>query len=173
LPPQQPVQQQPVPQSVPQQQAWQQQNGEARRQPTAAELIALAEGRVPDLTAPAAPAEPVEQERPRMPEPQLHDVFAPKVAVAAQSEPQYEAPQPAPTEESVVSGGELTVEVGLEALMSYQETHGQDPDQERLAQFLFDQYGVSGRRPGSPASRSEMARIWTQLQDRYATMGRE
>ncbi|GAA1991919.1 hypothetical protein GCM10009738_85740 [Kitasatospora viridis] len=140
---------------------------------TGAQLIALAEGR-PQAAAPAA-AEVVEQPQldldapaghPAEPAPsierQVENVFAPRVPVAPQQD-----------EEPVEFGRELTVDVAVEGLVSYLDTHNRHPDQELLAGYLFSEYGVTGRRPGVQASRSEMARIWPQLQDRYATLGRE
>ncbi|MCC9312188.1 DUF2637 domain-containing protein [Kitasatospora sp. RB6PN24] len=162
-----------------------------RPQPTVAHLLALAESRgqapvaeQPELelgTAPvpapqqhaAQPGGPVRQ--PEAPQavvprpapapvapagPAADNVFAPRVPVPPQDEP-------------VGPRGELTVDLAVEALMAYQEEKGHDPDEERLAHYLFTEYGVTGRRPGVPASRGEMSRIWPYLQDRYATLGRD
>jgi hypothetical protein len=152
-----------------------------RPQRTVAELLALAEGRVPaPVVEQPQPAPAVQQEAPQQ---HAHpaqtafvqqaaaphavstpadDVFAPRVPVAPQ---QLEEPQE--------PGRELTVDIAVEALVAYQEARRQDPNEEALAQYLFDQYGVTGRRSGAPASRGEMARIWPHLQERYAMLGRD
>ncbi|MFI9276138.1 DUF2637 domain-containing protein [Kitasatospora sp. NPDC052896] len=110
-------------------------------------------------------------------------VFTPRVPVPAQAgqeqpaaEPAGDVPEETPRSEAKAAGTagpQLTVDLGVEALIAYQESHGQDPDEERLAQFLFSQYGVSGRQPGSPVSVADMRRMWPALQDRYASLGRE
>jgi hypothetical protein len=103
--------------------------------------------------------------RPREPQqaaPVADNVFAPRVPVAPQEEDASGEP-----------GRELTVDLAVEALVAFQESFGHDPDPDRLAQYLFTQYGATGRRPGAPASRNEMSRIWPLLQDRYATLGRD
>jgi hypothetical protein len=106
-------------------------------------------------------AGPVQQGEPQPAGPVADNVFAPRV------------PVPPQVGEPGEPGSGLTLDVAVEALMAFQEAFRHDPDEERLAQYLFTEYGVSGRRPGSPASRSEMARLWPQLQDRYATLGRD
>ncbi|TQF05320.1 DUF2637 domain-containing protein [Kitasatospora acidiphila] len=165
----------------------------SRPQPTVAQLLALAENRgqapvaeQPELDLGAEPA----------PAPQQQARAAHTGPVPQPGAPQGAAPQPAPRpaasaapladnvfaprvpvspqeEEPAGSRRELTVDLAVEALMAYQEDKGHDPDEERLAHYLFTEYGVTGRRPGAPASRGEMARIWPYLQDRYATLGRD
>ncbi|MFE9428897.1 DUF2637 domain-containing protein [Kitasatospora sp. NPDC006697] len=189
----QPHQQQPVPAPAVE--------GVQRPPLTGAQLIALAEGRpmapapAPEPTPVAAPAPapapvpapvpvaeqpelelepqapapaPVQQARPQAApveqtppiERQVENVFAPRVPVA-------------PQEESSEVGRELTVEIAVEALIAYQEAFSHDPDEERLARYLYHDFGVTGRRPGMPPSRNEMARIWPYLLEHYATLGRE
>lgn len=65
------------------------------------------------------------------------------------------------------------MDLAVEALVAYQDAYGHEPDEGRLADFLFTQYGVSGKRPGAPVSQSEIRRILPELRDRYATLGRE
>ncbi|MFF7638585.1 DUF2637 domain-containing protein [Kitasatospora sp. NPDC008050] len=126
---------------------------------TEAQQLLVAEAPVEEFPVPVAPA----------PEPAM-DVFAPKNR--AQNRP--EAPVPALAEaESALQGPQLTVDLAVEALVAYQDAFGHEPDEGRLADFLFTQYGVSGKRPGAPVSQGEIRRILPELRDRYATLGRE
>ncbi|MGA5702335.1 DUF2637 domain-containing protein [Peterkaempfera bronchialis] len=91
-------------------------------------------------------------------------------------EPQPE-PQPEPVPQSVSaeagpSGGEQKLDVYLKGLCSYIDTYGKEPDHFRLSQHLFHEHGVSGR-PGRPVSPDQLRRVWPQLQQRYAELGRE
>lgn len=76
-------------------------------------------------------------------------------------------------EEPPAAGPELTVDLCVEALIAYQDARGHDPDQEALALYLFTQYGVSGRDPGSPIGADQMRRMWPELEARYSSLGRE
>ncbi|MFE0462572.1 DUF2637 domain-containing protein [Kitasatospora sp. NPDC058965] len=165
-----PVQQQPAqafqPEPAPEQ--------SERQQPTAAQLIALyqqsqlplAEGESPVGPAAAAPVpQPAPQAQQQAPAavPQTDNVFAPRTP-----------PGPQPEDLPGDQGPELTVDLAVDALMSYKDANGVDPDQDRLAQYLFTQYGVSSvRRPGNPPTRSEMDRIWPDLNNRYVALGRD
>ncbi|GAA1260333.1 hypothetical protein GCM10009665_57860 [Kitasatospora nipponensis] len=157
--------------------------GEPRRQElTAAQLIALAKGRLPDPAASGAAAAPAQewqqpfQQQPVQvpaPAPAEDNVFAPRVAPAPRAQEEDLSADAAP-EGPAGPGPELTVDLAVEALTAYKDAYDQDPDEERLANYLHREYGVtSSRRPGTPPSRSEMARIWPHLRDRYATLGRE
>lgn len=79
---------------------------------------------------------------------------------------------PAAAMEQAPQAQQLTVDLAVEALVAYQDAYQHEPDG-RLADFLFTQYGVSGKRPGTPVSQSEIRRILPELRDRYATLGRE
>ncbi|WP_157537838.1 DUF2637 domain-containing protein [Kitasatospora azatica] len=153
---------------------------QGRQQPSGAQLVALYEqGRlpIPEPTAPTDPEPAPEAAATPAPAPAAVPAPSPAQLPRPQSDNMF-APRTQPAPEAVVeppvSGTELTVDLGVEALTAYQDTFGHDPDEERLAHYLFTQYGVeSARRPGTPPSRSEMARIWPYLLDRYATLGRD
>ncbi|PYC81764.1 hypothetical protein C7C46_11115 [Streptomyces tateyamensis] len=150
----------PVAAPVPQPAAGPAPASQERPQRTAAQLLALAEQtRLPfEEPQPAPSTQPQPQSAP-----QGDNVFAPRTP-----------PAPQPEEEFFGHGPELTVDLGVQALITYQETYASDPDPERLAQYLFAEYGVSStRRPGTPPTRSEMDRIWPDLQNRYVALGRD
>lgn len=152
--------------------------------PAPAPQPVLAESPVEEIPAPV----PTPQQPPM-------DVFAPKARASrasggpapapvlpqgqTQGQTQTVSPVQVPVQEGAAEQQELfearplTVDLAVEALVAYQDAQGHDPDEEALADFLFTQFGVSGKQPGVPASQSEIRRIWPKLRDRYATLGRE
>ncbi|MEY9950124.1 DUF2637 domain-containing protein [Kitasatospora sp. GAS1066B] len=137
----------------------------------------LAESPVEEIPAPVAVP----------PQPAMDNLFAPRprasnrpaAPTSAQAQAPFQEPvqdlavQEAPEEPEFFESRQLTVDLAIDALLAYKDSQGHDPDEEALADFLFTQYGVSGKQPGVPASQSEIRRIWPKLRDRYATLGRE
>ncbi|MFE3112521.1 DUF2637 domain-containing protein [Kitasatospora indigofera] len=67
----------------------------------------------------------------------------------------------------------LDPEQCFEALVSYIDTYGQQPDQRRLAEYLTAEYHVVGNRPDGSVSPSQLDKIWPDLHARYASAGRD
>ncbi|GGV37894.1 hypothetical protein GCM10010495_63960 [Kitasatospora herbaricolor] len=67
----------------------------------------------------------------------------------------------------------LDPEQCFEALVSYIDTYGQQPDQRRLAEYLTVEYHVVGNRPDGSVSPSQLDKIWPDLHARYASAGRD
>ncbi|MFC9330478.1 DUF2637 domain-containing protein [Kitasatospora sp. NPDC057015] len=67
----------------------------------------------------------------------------------------------------------LDPEQCFEALVSYIDTYGQQPDQRRLAEYLTLEYHVVGNRPDGSVSPSQLDKIWPDLHARYASAGRD
>lgn len=118
---------------------------------------------MPVPTAPAKQREPVKADR-----------FEPEAGFEREFEPEFEAEFPEPDLQSAdAERPELTLELGIEALVSYIDTFGHQPDEQRLARYLLTNYGVTGARPGTPVAMADMKRIWPELADGYASLGRE
>jgi hypothetical protein len=114
------------------------------------------------VAEPARAQQPTQQPA-AQPAAQQDNMFAPRTP-----------PAPLPEEELGDAGPELTVDLAVQALTEYLDAGSEHPDQERLASYLFHQYGVSSiRRPGHPPTRSEMDRIWPDLNNRYVALGRD
>ncbi|MDH6113152.1 hypothetical protein P3T36_006515 [Kitasatospora sp. MAP12-15] len=99
------------------------------------------------------------------------------VQAAAQDERSvFEERVPAPAEpedEQLVQGPELTVDLCVEAVLSYREEQNRDPEEAELARYLTTQYGVSGHRPGSPVGADQIRKLLPEVRARFAGMGRE
>ncbi|MFB6891560.1 DUF2637 domain-containing protein [Kitasatospora sp. NPDC056327] len=104
---------------------------------------------------------------------QPEEEFAQDVrAAAAPDFPLERSPRPVgPTP----SGGyRLDPELAYQALVSYLDSHeGQQPDAQRLADWLTREFGVAGSRPDGSVHPKEVDRLFPELQDRYAASGRD
>lgn len=83
------------------------------------------------------------------------------------------AEQSAQTAARRPSGDVLDADVCFDALIEYIDTYGQQPDPQSLAEFLTTEYGVSGTRSDGSVNPADLARIWSQLENRYVISGRE
>lgn len=88
----------------------------------------------------------------------------------------FEERVPAPVEseeEPPVQGPELTVDLCVEAILSYREEQNRDPEEAELARYLSAQYGVSGHRPGGAVGVDQIRKLLPDVRARFAGMGRE
>ncbi|MFF0415965.1 DUF2637 domain-containing protein [Kitasatospora sp. NPDC004745] len=85
--------------------------------------------------------------------------------------PERSAPEEEPAPRSAPS--RLDPELAYEALVSYLDTYGDQPDPQRLAEWLTKEYGVSGNRPDGSVHPKDVAELYPQLRTRYAAAGRD
>ncbi|MFB7618511.1 DUF2637 domain-containing protein [Kitasatospora sp. NPDC056181] len=71
------------------------------------------------------------------------------------------------------SSSRLDPELCYDALVSYIDTHGHQPDPQRLADWLTKEYGVAGTRPDGSVHPKDVAGLFPELSDRYAAAGRD
>ncbi|MFJ1707952.1 DUF2637 domain-containing protein [Kitasatospora sp. NPDC088346] len=67
----------------------------------------------------------------------------------------------------------LDPDLCFDALLSYMDAYGNQPDPQRFAEYLTREWNVVGARPDGSVSPTEVGRIWQHLQDRYVATGRE
>lgn len=67
----------------------------------------------------------------------------------------------------------LDPEVCFDALLSYIDQYGRQPDVQALAEHLTSEYGIVGSRPDGSVSPAELNRIWERLQKQYVASGRD
>ncbi|MEV6977892.1 DUF2637 domain-containing protein [Kitasatospora sp. NPDC093806] len=91
------------------------------------------------------------------------------------AEPEFTEPAPRPFGPAPRPGSHrLDPELAYQALMSYLDRHdGQQPDAERLADWLTREFGVSGSRSDGSVHPKDVDRIFPELRDRYAASGRD
>ncbi|MEU9046467.1 MULTISPECIES: DUF2637 domain-containing protein [unclassified Kitasatospora] len=147
-----------------------------------------AEEPVPAVASPAAvpaaasqpqaqhPAAPQQAGRPVEPQ-QQHQ----QPREARQSEHSAQPDAPVPAEEPVQAGqseplpasSRLDPDLAYEALVTYMDNHGHQPDPQRLADWLTREYGVAGKGPDGSVHPKEVAELYPELRDRYAAAGRD
>ncbi|MFJ8477546.1 DUF2637 domain-containing protein [Kitasatospora sp. NPDC094011] len=129
----------------------------------------LDEETVPVPSAPQTPQTPMAPQAPQAPQGQR----------PAAQQPQPEQPVPA---EEPVQGAEpaylpepmpLDQDIAYDALVSYMDSHGHQPDPQRLAAWLTTEYGITGKGPDGSVHSKEVAELYPQLRDRYAAAGRD
>ncbi|MFI6449596.1 DUF2637 domain-containing protein [Kitasatospora sp. NPDC050543] len=104
---------------------------------------------------------------PEQPEPVRSD------DTTAASAPTTTDPDPAPHKPVQREADRLDPELCFEALVTYIDTYEDQPDQQRLAEYLTSEYGVVGTRADGSVSPEELNRIWPALRARYASAGRD
>ncbi|MFG3229117.1 DUF2637 domain-containing protein [Kitasatospora sp. NPDC048194] len=67
----------------------------------------------------------------------------------------------------------LDQDIAYDALVSYIDNHGHQPDPQRLAAWLTAEYGLTGKGPDGSVHPKEVAELYPQLRDRYAAAGRD
>ncbi|MBD0692709.1 DUF2637 domain-containing protein [Streptomyces sp. CBMA123] len=100
---------------------------------------------------------------------------------AAQSEHHAQAEQPAPAEEPAQATQPgphptpvpLDQDIAYDALVSYMDSHGHQPDPPRLAAWLTTEYGVTGKGQDGSVHPKEVAELYPLLRDRYLAAGRD
>ncbi|MER7850257.1 DUF2637 domain-containing protein [Kitasatospora sp. NPDC096077] len=131
--------------------------------------------------APQAPQAPQGQ-RPAAQQPQPEPSVEPQHRQPSARAEQHARPeQPVPAEEPV-QGAEpahlpepmpLDQDIAYDALVSYMDSHGHQPDPQRLAAWLTTEYGITGKGPDGSVHPKEVAELYPQLRDRYAAAGRD
>jgi len=102
----------------------------------------------PDAVAPAAdePAAGAEQAAQAEPDPVAADVAEPRT-------------------DPVTEAG---VDQYFEGLCSFIDTYSYQPDEQKLAEYLFTNHGITGRDGDRPVSAATLRRHWPELQQRFA-----
>ncbi|MGW2377174.1 MULTISPECIES: DUF2637 domain-containing protein [Kitasatospora] len=125
---------------------------------------------------------PAPAPRPQSPQPQAEPTVEPQHRQpASQSEHHAQPEQPAPAEEPAQGAQAephpeslpLDQDIAYDALVSYIDNHGHQPDPPRLAAWLTAEYGVTGKGPDGSVHPKEVAELYPQLRDRYAAAGRD
>jgi hypothetical protein len=80
---------------------------------------------------------------------------------------------PAPARGRRQLGMPLDPDVCFAALVEYIDSHDQQPDPQRFADYLTHVVGLTGSRADGSVSFQDLEKIWPKLQDRYVTSGRE
>ncbi|MET8628197.1 DUF2637 domain-containing protein [Kitasatospora sp. NPDC004669] len=129
-----------------------------------------------------APAPRPQAQRPAapQPEPTVEPQSAP-AAQHAQTERSTQPEQPAAAEEPVQAEqpehrpatAPLDQDIAYDALVSYMDNHGHQPDPQRLAAWLTTEYGITGKGPDGSVHPKEVAELYPLLRDRYAAAGRD
>ncbi|MFD8707628.1 DUF2637 domain-containing protein [Kitasatospora sp. NPDC059648] len=138
----------------------------------------------PAAPAPAhpAPAPRPQSQHPAAPQPQAESTVEPQYRQsAAQGEHHAQPEQPAPAEEPAPAAHTephpeavpLDQDIAYDALVSYIDNHGHQPDPPRLAAWLTAEYGITGKGPDGSVHPKEVAELYPQLRDRYAAAGRD
>ncbi|MFD8786306.1 DUF2637 domain-containing protein [Kitasatospora sp. NPDC059599] len=129
--------------------------------------------------AAAAPAPRPQGRRPadaQQPEPSAEpQQQAQQAGQPAQAEQPVPAEEPVQAEQSDTrpAPSRLDPDVAYEALVTYLDNHGHQPDPQRLADWLTREYGVSGKGPDGSVHPKEVAELYPELRDRYAAAGRD
>ncbi|MGW7587290.1 DUF2637 domain-containing protein [Kitasatospora sp. NPDC054768] len=142
--------------------------------PVAEEPTALA---APAPAATASTSEPVPQAQhaagsQRQPEqseqPAEHEQQVP-------AEERVHAEQPVHAEQRAVAPvpARLDPDLAYEALVSYMDSYGHQPDPQRLADWLTREFGVTGKGPDGSVHPKEVADLYPELNERYAAAGRD
>jgi hypothetical protein len=67
----------------------------------------------------------------------------------------------------------LDADLCFDALLSYIDSYGVQPDRQHFADYLTQEVGMNGSRPDGSVAAGDLEKIWTDLQQRYMTSGRE
>ncbi|MGW6914104.1 DUF2637 domain-containing protein [Kitasatospora sp. NPDC054939] len=86
-------------------------------------------------------------------------------------EPQSEGP--AQSREPRAGAARLDPDLCFEALVAYIDTFDHQPDPQRLAAWLTNQYGMSGSLPDGSVHPKDVAELYPELRDRYVSAGRD
>ncbi|MFH9355074.1 DUF2637 domain-containing protein [Kitasatospora sp. NPDC017646] len=124
-------------------------------------------------TAPQSQAEPTVEPQHRQPAAQSEHHAQPEQPAPAEEPAQaaqaFRSVQPEPHPEAVP----LDQDIAYDALVSYIDNHGHQPDPPRLAAWLTAEYGITGKGPDGSVHPKEVAELYPQLRDRYAAAGRD
>ncbi len=98
-----------------------------------------------------------------------------QAAQPTQSEAPVPAEEPVQAEqpEHLPAPARLDPDLAYEALVSYMDSHGHQPDPQRLADWLTREYGATGKGPDGSVHPKEVAELFPELRDRYAAAGRD
>ncbi|MER8188024.1 DUF2637 domain-containing protein [Kitasatospora sp. NPDC094015] len=181
------VEPQPQPQAQPRRE--QQPQGPGRRMPVGAGAPVPAGPEQPQVAGQAHGGEPIRiGHRPVRLDGELH---AAPAAVVAEPLPFEPAEGAGPDAEAEAAAGRaeeldeqwaaarrpanepLDPDLCFDALISYMDVYGHQPDPKRFADYLTREWGVVGSRPDGSVSHAELGTIWQHLQDRYVATGRE
>ncbi|MGW3232093.1 DUF2637 domain-containing protein [Kitasatospora sp. NPDC001095] len=149
-------------------------------------------GRVPGQASPwFKPPRPVAEEPDsasvRAPEPapgpQAQHPVGPQQRPEQPTEPEQPVPaderahaeQPVHAEQREVPPvpARLDPDLAYEALVSYMDSYGHQPDPQRLADWLTREFGVTGKGPDGSVHPKEVADLYPELNERYAAAGRD
>ncbi|QMU72755.1 DUF2637 domain-containing protein [Streptacidiphilus sp. P02-A3a] len=93
----------------------------------------------------------------------------PEAAAAAAEEPDAEpAPTDAPADATAEATAEATVDQYFEGLCAFIDAYSYQPDEQKLAEYLFSEHGITGRGGDRPVSVATLRRHWPELQQRFA-----
>ncbi|MEV7602057.1 DUF2637 domain-containing protein [Kitasatospora sp. NPDC089797] len=134
-------------------------------------------------TAPVPSAPPVPQAQyPVAQQPQPEPAVDPQQGrPSARAEQHAQPEQPVPAEEPVQGDrpesapvpAHLDLDVAYEGLLSYIDSHGHQPDAQRLAEWLTTEYGVTGKGQGGSVHPKEVADLYPKLNARFQAAGRD
>ncbi|MEU3569367.1 DUF2637 domain-containing protein [Kitasatospora sp. NPDC036755] len=93
----------------------------------------------------------------------------------ARTEQPTRTEQPVGAEERAVppAPARLDPDLAYEALVSYMDSYGHQPDPQRLADWLTREFGVTGKGPDGSVHPKEVADLYPELNERYAAAGRD
>ncbi|GAA3006591.1 hypothetical protein GCM10010519_42680 [Streptomyces lactacystinicus] len=91
------------------------------------------------------------------------------------AEERVHAEQPVHAEQRAVAPvpARLDPDLAYEALVSYMDSYGHQPDPQRLADWLTREFGVTGKGPDGSVHPKEVADLYPELNERYAAAGRD
>ncbi|MFE4973790.1 DUF2637 domain-containing protein [Kitasatospora sp. NPDC056651] len=136
---------------------------------------------------PGQPAEPVHRQQVQQPEQSQQAHLPDQAHLSEQAHLPEEPVRPAEAEQSVSAEdfvpaeqpamlqapARLDPDLAYEALVSYMDSHGHQPDPQRLAGWLTKHFGVTGKGPDGSVHPKEVAELFPELHDRYVAAGRE
>ncbi|MGW3043946.1 DUF2637 domain-containing protein [Kitasatospora sp. NPDC001159] len=114
-----------------------------------------------------APAPRPQAQRPATQHAQAERSTQPEQPAAAEEPVQAEQPEHRP------ATAPLDQDIAYDALVSYMDNHGHQPDPQRLAAWLTTEYGITGKGPNGSVHPKEVAELYPLLRDRYAAAGRD
>ena len=97
----------------------------------------------------------------------VQDDEGPEVWFSARNLPEPGQPDPAVEPEHATDTAD-PLDAYLDGLLSYRETHGVDPDPDRLSEHLFTAHGLGAPSGDQPIGAEALRRHWPELQQRYA-----
>ncbi|MFJ6623595.1 DUF2637 domain-containing protein [Kitasatospora sp. NPDC091335] len=131
---------------------------------------------IAEETAPADPAGHQQRaEQPELAHPSEQPVQPSRSDRSDRSEQPVpmEPPVRAEDQASPQTLGRLDPDLAYEALVSYMDSHGHQPDPQRLADWLTREYGVTGKGQDGSVHPKEVAELYPELRDRYVAAGRD